>query len=365
LQPLVKAPDESDQLVDATRGTATAEFAAAPIGFRTPSLFLTAQRAQATPDQLLTAVSPQAGAADPYAAAVANLQPVLTALLGPVPRAPLLLLDHAGEPFEDSGFIVAQLSAAADPKLLAPALVRGLTHAWMSPQARPVPATGLWIDEGIPELMSLVWTERTQGREAAIGTLRQSSAEIALAESMGSQPLTTAYADVFLRLKSAAVFWQLRELLGDELFSRSLTAYRKSLGLNPALDRDEKALEKSIEKTSGRDLGWFFDDWVYRDKGLPDLTIVQANPRPLQGRAGSLVAVEVRNDGDAVADVPVTVRAGTLSATERLQIPGHGSASTRVVFGGTPETVEVNDGSVPELRTTTHSIQFANATGTP
>jgi len=353
--------------VEETHGVATAEFPAAPIGFRTPSIFLTAQEPAVAADQLTEIVTPQENAAAPYAAAATSLQPVLSALLGPTPRAPLLLLDHAGEPFEDAGFVVAQLSPAADPKLIAPELVRGLTHAWLSLQSRSIPPTGLWIDEGLPEFMGLVWTERTEGREAAIGELRHASLLIALAEPSAeapdkAQPLTEAYSDAFLRLKSAFVFWQLRELLGDELFSKSLTAFRHSLALNPAFDRDPAAFQKSMEKTSNRDLAWFFDDWVYKDKGLPDLSIVQANPRLLPVRAGKsggyIVAVEVRNDGDAVADVPVTVRAGKLFAAERLRILAHSSASTRVVFEGTPESVEVNDGSVPELRGTNHTLDF-------
>ncbi len=365
LQPLTRTADENNQIIDETHGIATADFPSAPIGFRTPSLFLTAQQAATTPDQLLSIVSPTPDVSDPYAAAAQSLEPVLSGFFGPTPRNPLLLLDHPGEPFADSSLLVAQLSATADPKLVAPALVRGLTHAWLSPQTRPVPAAGLWIDEGLPEFLSLVWTERSgtgiQGREALAAALRNASVLIALAEdSAHPQPLPQAADDVFLRLKSAFVFWQLRQLLGDDLFSRSLTAWRHSLALNPVLDRDEKALEASLEKTSGRDLAWFFADWVYADPGLPDLTIVSANPRPLPARggksAGFLVAVDVRNDGGCIADVPVTVRSGTLTATERLRIPAHGSASTRVVFEGNPDTVEVNDGSVPELRSNTHTL---------
>ena len=211
-----------------------------------------------------------------------------------------------------------------------------------------------------------MWTERSgtgaaQGREAVASELRNASVLVALAEDPShAQPLPQASTDVFLRLKSAFIFWQLREVLGDDLLTRALTAWRHSLALNPTLDRDEKAFETSVEKTTGRDLAWFFADWVYADRGLPDLTIVAANPRPLPSRGGKsggfLVAVEVRNDGDCIADVPVTVRSGTLTAMERLRIPAHASASTRVVFEGNPETVEVNDGSVPEVRSNTHTL---------
>ena len=87
--------------------------------------------------------------------------------------------------------------------------------------------------------------------------------------------------------------------------------------------------------------------------GLPDLSIANVTPRALEKvgdkGAGWLVAVEVRNDGDAAAEVPVTVRSGTLTSTERLRVPGRSSASTRIVFEGTPEEVRVNDGSVPEV----------------
>jgi hypothetical protein len=66
----------------------------------------------------------------------------------------------------------------------------------------------------------------------------------------------------------------------------------------------------------------------------------------------------VRNEGDAAAEVPVTVRSGSLSATERLRIPARSLASTRIVFNGVPESVEVNDGSTPELRSSTHTRQI-------
>ena len=189
------------------------------------------------------------------------------------------------------------------------------------------------------------------GGRRPVSQLEHAATLIALAEPDLSapkpalQPLTQAYADVFLRLKSASVLWQLRELLGEDVLKRGIRAFHQSLEQNPAFDRDQTAFEKTLERVSNKELGWFFEDWVYRDRGLADLTVVQVNPRSVPARVGKsggfLVAVEVRNDGDAVADVPVTVRSGTLTTTERLRIAGHASASTRILFEGTPEVLQV------------------------
>jgi hypothetical protein len=124
------------------------------------------------------------------------------------------------------------------------------------------------------------------------------------------------------------------------------------------MDSDPKEFQRVLERVAKRDLSWFFNDWVYRDRGLPDLTIASVTPRALDqiGDKGSgwLVAVEVKNNGDATADIPVTVRSGTLTATERLRVPGRSSASTRIVFEGIPTEVLVNDGTVPEMVSSVH-----------
>ena len=285
----------------------------------------------------------------------------------------MLLLDlpnaGAGERFEDAGFLAVELDAGQPNAKLVPELITPMTHAWFGARGRPVPATGLWLDQGLPELMALLWTERAFGREAALAELAQASAPLALTEpdfaaapdAIG-QPLPAASSEVYLRLKSAAVLWQLRELLGDPVMRACLTAWRHSVALNPKLEGDATAFQRSLEGTSKQELGWFFDDWVNRDRGLPDLTLVQATPRALPAQpgksAGYLVAVEVRNDGDAVADVPVIVRGLTASHTERLRIPAHGSNSVRILFEDVPESVEVNDGSVPEVRMTVHRMEL-------
>ncbi len=363
IQTLEHTADDVNQVVDEAHGTASAEFPLQTIGFRTPSLFLTAQNPLRTGTAMLQVISPIEENAEPYSAAVETLAPLFSDWIAPAPSTPLLLLDHAGAPFQDGAFLAARLSPNATPEGIAPELVRGMTHAFFS---APAPAS-LWLDEGLPEFMSLLSLERTSGRAKAIAQLQQNALSVALAEpdllahpTLTGTPLVQADADVMLRLKAGAVLWQLRELLGDEIFRLCLTTYRHSLELTPGLARDPNAFEKSIEHTSGHDLSWFFADWVYRDRGLPDLTITQVNPRPMLPTAGHpggyIVPVEVRNEGFAAAYVPVMVRSGELTATEHLLVPGRSSASTRVIFEGRPETVQVNDGSVPEQRSSVHTL---------
>ena len=367
LRPLAKIPDDANQVVDNTRGVAAADFAMAPIGFRTPSLFLTAQQASSPGTLLLSVVSPVPEAAEPYAAAADMLAPLFHDWIAPAPLTPLLLLEHAGLPFEDHAFIAAHLSARAQPDSIAPEIVRGLAHAFFSTGA----PTSQWLDQGVPEFMSLLWTERVSGRNAALAQLQENASAISFAEPELSKnptatgtPLTQAGTDVYLRLKAAAVLWQLREIVGEDLFRNTLTNYRHTLSVAPGSDRDPAAFERSMEKTCSRDLSWFFNDWVYTDRGLPDLTIAEVNPRPILPRGGRasgyLVAVDVRNDGDAVAEVPVTVRSAgddqALTASSRVRVPAHSIASTRIVFEGTPDSVQVNDGSVPEVLASTHTV---------
>jgi hypothetical protein len=383
LKPLTKAPDTQDEVVEQTHGIATAEFTARPMGFRAASLFLTAQDVTATDGQTLTIITPNPERGGPYLAAAAPIAAQLKAWLGDGPNTPLLLLDHAGDPFEDGTLLVGRLSANAKAENVAPELVRGLTHAWFDPPApAQIPADNLWLSQGLAELMAVIATENLLGRDKAIEQLQQAYVLLALSEPAATgvsssktgttatapaqgpiapQPLTEAYSDAFLRFKSLAVLWQLREQLGEDLLRRCLSDYRKSVVAAPALPADAKGFEHSVEKTSNRDLAGFFDDWVYQDRGLPDLTLGFVEAHALPARAGKnggyLVAVEIKNDGGAVADVPVIVTSDVSSVTERVKVAAHASASIRIVFEGIPTQVQVNDGSVPEVGALVHTAQ--------
>jgi aminopeptidase N len=280
--------------------------------------------------------------------------------LGPSPLTPLMILDQDGQPFEDDALLVAPMHIV-DPSALTPALLHSLTHAWFR-------SSHVWLDEGMPQFMSLLWAEQTQGRESALRQLQDQANGLSLAEpaleknaerTKEGQSLIRASDEIYYRTKASAVLWMLRSIAGDEALQHAFELYRR----DGKADADPKQFQHVLERETNKDLGWFFDDWVYRDRGLPDLSIVNVTPRVLSTKEGSeswLVAIEVKNDGDAAAEVPVTVRSGTLTSTQTLRVMARSSASTRMVFPGVPEEVQVNDGSVPEMTASIHTRKIVN-----
>ena len=337
-------------------GIAVAEFAAAPLGFGAPSLFIVGTAPQLE-GRTVGIVTEDQGSAERVEAAAKAAQAVVSEWLGTLRERQPVLLDHLGQPFAQSALLVE----SADEADTSFAMTHLLSHAWFA-------SDEVWLDEGLAQFLPILAIERERGRPAALAQLEDQRPALVLAESSAGESgtggaeaggLPDATREVFYRNKAVAVLWMLRGLVGDDAMKKALAGLRS----RPPSERSAKALKAALEATSGKDLAWFFNDWVFADKGLPELSILSAAARANPGRQGVgegyLVVVEVRNEGAAAADVPVTVRSGDLTATERLRIPGHGTASTRIVFEGKPQQVEVNDGSVPEVSVSSHLRDIA------
>jgi hypothetical protein len=227
-----------------------------------------------------------------------------------------------------------------------------------------------WVRDGLAGFAQALVRERQSGRKAALEYLGQFGSTLATAEAQAHhataakdsslnsgpvagafrpQPLVLTADEIYLRTKAAYVWWMLRDMVGDQKLQAALRAYRA------AEDRDSGYVQRLIEQqfSPRRDLEQFFDDWVYRDPGLPRLRIVSAFPRKTLGEQ-TVTAVTVENLGEAGCEVPVIVRGGGLEAHARLLVPAKSKAIVRVPLAATPTEVEVNDGSVPESRRERH-----------
>ena len=294
-----------------------------------------------------------------FSAASSHASATLRQWLGPEPLSALTAIDHEGQPFQDGPFLVAPLPVLAEPAESA-ALAQSLTHAWVQ-TGQP------WMDDGLAQFFALLFTERQAGRETAIAQLNDLMKPVALGEpdptvktpSPNAEPLIAASSELIYRRKAAAVWWMLRGIVGDGNLHAALSAWcAQPVSADPPAAQ-ALAFEHLLERVSHQDLGWFFNDWVLADKGLPDLTIgdiaVVEEPTGPGHPAGWLVAVTIRNEGGAVADVPLVVRSGPLSTARRVRIPGQSTVTERVLVEAAPTSVSLNDGGTPEVRSSAHT----------
>jgi hypothetical protein len=261
-------------------------------------------------------------------------------------------LDDPGDvPAEERAVFFTGIKASPEPKAIEDAMAHSLTHAYFS-------SPRVWLDEGVAQFLGTLWIEQTEGRQAALDTLGAARGALALAEpgtpgEIGGQDLIHASDAIYYRVKAAYVLWMLRDLAGDAVLSAALRAYV------PAEDTTPEYFEKLLEKASGsssktNDLRWFFDAWVYHDRGLPELSIAAAFPTEAAVEGQWLVALDIANDGYAEAEVPVTLRSQRTTVTEQLRLPARAKVSRRMLIAGQPTEVQVNDGTVPETQDSVH-----------
>ncbi len=253
------------------------------------------------------------------------------------------LADPEAAPFETGSVVLTPL-ASNDSRRYALTAVHQLTHAAF---ASPRP----WIYEGLAHFAQAAYRESKDGRQAALDFMDLHRAAISDAEkaitaehsqnAAANESLINTNGEEFYRSKAMYVWWMLRDMIGDDALQKALSAYHSDQDKEPAF------VQRLIEAQTKRDLEWFFDDWVYRDRGLPDFRVDSVFTRQtLQNTY--LVTVSVENLGDAGAEVPVTVRIDGGDVSKRLEVRGKSKNAIRIEVSSPPREVAINDGSVPE-----------------
>ena len=296
------------------------------------------------------------GAASRFADAAEQAVPLIRDWFGP-PREKARVVDLPvpnAAPFECGALLLTPL-ANTDSKLASLAAAHQLTHASFL-SFRP------WINEGLAHFAQALYLEHERNRPAALdymGLHRSAfiEAEKSLRpeEDTGRSLVNTASEELY-RSKAMCVWWMLRDMIGDAALKKALAAYRAED------DKDPAYMQRLIAAQTSSDLQWFFDDWVYHDRGLPDFKVESAFARKATTDT-FMVAVTVANLGTAGAEVPVIVKFAGGEVTKRLAVRAKSKATIRVEVPAVPREIVVNDGSVPECDMTNNvfRIQAADA----
>ena len=148
-------------------------------------------------------------------------------------------------------------------------------HQWFGDAVTESEWAHLWLSEGFATYFAELWAEHSRGRDTLIAHMREIRAGL-LADSdvVPHRPvIDTAQTDLMQLLdansyqKGGYVLHMARRLLGDSVFFRGLRGYYAGHRDGNATSDD---LRRALEGASGRDLGWFFDQWLRRP-GYPEL----------------------------------------------------------------------------------------------
>lgn len=288
-------------------------------------------------------------AAEDYAAEFERLQPMASGWLGPLKEHAeyVELTGIASSPYETGALMFAPLGQG---DRMQTDLSAAYQLALVSEHSfRP------WIDLGLAHFLQFLTIESELGRASGLHYLEQYGIPLATADKSPTEKDATARSlintddELFYRAKSLYVWSMLRDMVGDAALSSAIQSYR------PEDDHDAGYMQKLIEEKSRKNLEWFFDDWVYRDRGLPDFHIVSAYPRQILGGQW-LTTVTVENLGTAAAEVPVLAQVPGGERSVRILVKPGEKAIARINSQKPPTEIVVNDGSVPESNTTNNTF---------
>jgi len=282
-------------------------------------------------------------AAEAYAEAAEKTTALITEWFGPSRRKAETadLADSNAAPFESGSLLLTPLTVA-DTKLAGLVAAHQLAHASFY-SSRP------WIDEGLAHFAQALYLEQQRGRQTALDYMGLHRTAFSEAEKPTAAPksddevarsLVNTTNEELYRSKAMYVWWMLRDMVGEQALKKAFAAY------HPEQDKEPSYMPHLIQSQTQRDLEWFFDDWVYRDRGLPDLKVESAFSR--KTASGYLLTITVDNLGGAGAEVPLTVEFAGGEIGRRLEVRAKSKAVIRVETSAAPIEIVVNDGSVPE-----------------
>ena len=203
-------------------------------------------------------------------------------------------------------------------------MARGVARQWWGLHRAHNPRTEHWVGEGLATYMAMRWLEHTYGPGRTFIAWKGSwlpnlsfweqHIELPYRELVASrldQRLTTAQDETpdrqgLRRLydkKGALIYAMLHDLLGEPAWQHFL--HLLLAAESPITAED---VRHAAEAASGRDLRWFFQQWV-RERVWLDYAVGQVETSPhtdVQGRPVYSHRVTIRRLGEAI--MPVTVR---------------------------------------------------------
>jgi aminopeptidase N len=203
-------------------------------------------------------------------------------------------------------------------------VVHEVAHQWWGNAVTERDWDDVWLSEGFATYFTLLFTEHASGREAFVAGLRSSRATVLETErKLPATPVVHPNLSDMGRVLNALVYqkggWvlhMLRGLIGTEAFWEGIREYYRRYRNGNASTDEFRAV---MEKASGRDLQWFFRQWLTR----PGTPRIDGSWRFDAARKQVDVELEQSGSGDSYRlplEIGIVMKAGDLPRIERFEL---------------------------------------------
>lgn len=149
-----------------------------------------------------------------------------------------------------------------------------LAHQWFGDLVTCRDWSHIWLNEGFATYFAQLWTEHDEGADAfRLGMEQEMRSYLGMDTFVRRSIVESRYRgtmqmfDSVTYAKGACVLHMLRGLIGDDAWWRGVRGYL-ARHREQVVETDD--LRRAMEEASGRDLAWYFDQWVHHG-GHPEL----------------------------------------------------------------------------------------------
>jgi aminopeptidase N len=224
---------------------------------------------------------------------------------------------------ENAGAIFYSDQAITRGTLSEGIIAHEVAHQWFGNAVTPARWADLWLSEGFATYFGALYFEQADGvqrfREmldnSRAGYFRSQVQHLPVVDTLavpGNDLLELLNANSYA--KGGAVLHMLRGLLGDSAFFGGVRRYYHEHVHGNAVTAD---LRRALEAQSGRELGWFFDQWLYR----PGHPVFRVSHRWDATAGESIVRIDqVQPQEWPTFRVPMQIELQTAGAAERHEV---------------------------------------------
>ena len=282
--------------------------------------------------------------AQAYGDETGKIMSYFTGTFGLPPAANLTLVEtESGAP---NGYaapgVIFLAPAGIIPTTASRLLANEVSRQWFEELVSASTRNQLWLVNGLAAYSELVWTEHTAGPG---GMQKQLESDMTDALTVDNVPIIQSsrledYSPEFWALtgnKGSAVVSMLRYVMGDDKFFQAIKAYLQQNAWKAVNTED---FRKAAETAEGRDLGWFFIQWI-ENASAPEFRLEYTIYRTSDPK-GFRVMGKISQDMDIFRmPVELTIITDTNPEQKKVEVVGTSSEFSVDTFGK-PKDIKID-----------------------